>query len=467
MKKRIKIILLTLLGVTGAGVLSILLMQAALRDRKLTATAENLPEEAVIVQPEPIAEPVAEEPVAEEPEPEPEPDPVFQPYDIHIMMVGDNLLHMGVIRAGETEGGYNYDFEFEPIAEYLDAADISIINQEVPLAGNDRGFPGFPHFNAPVEVAQAISNAGFDVVLAATNHAYDQGLSGLINFSDLFRENYPEILFTGIHGSEYDRNADQNTVEDVSGNTVISDPSRIPLMEVEGYTFAILNYTYGANMEVLPSELNGYLELLCPHKKSTGLMDFTSLDPQVLEDIRLAEELADVTIVCPHWGTEYTTTPSKYQKKFAEQMVEAGADLILGAHPHVIQPVETVTSENGNSALCFYSLGNYVSTQKKPISMLEAMAWVTFHVEEDGISLSYEDSGAIPMVAHYTALPTHFEHVYLLEDYTEELAENHGIRNYGEGRLYLDKLRTWSQEILGDKALTGREVLEGLPTETE
>jgi poly-gamma-glutamate synthesis protein (capsule biosynthesis protein) len=238
-------------------------------------------------------------------------------------------------------------------------------------------------------------------------------------------------------------------------------------VEVDGYTFAILNYTYGANMEVLPSELNGYLELLCPHKKSSGLMDFTSLDPQVLEDIRLAEELADVTIVCPHWGTEYTTTPSKYQKKFAEAMVEAGADLILGAHPHVIQPVEVVTSANGNSALCYYSLGNYVSTQKKPISMLEAMAWVTFHVEEDGISLSYENSGAIPMVAHYTALPTHFEQVYLLEDYTEELAESHGIRNYGEGRLYLEKLQNWSAEILGDYALNGKEVLEALPEKEE
>jgi poly-gamma-glutamate synthesis protein (capsule biosynthesis protein) len=462
-KNKFKIIVLTVLGVMGAGVLSILLMQAANRYQEMentqtvaeaeaVASAET---EALILQPEPIPE-------LEEQEPEPEPEPVFEPYDIHILMVGDNLLHKGVIRRGETEDGYNFDFEFEPIADYLDAADIAIINQEVPLAGNDRGYPGFPKFNAPVEVAQAISDAGFDVVLAATNHAYDQGLSGLKNFADLFLNDYPNLLLTGIHGSEYDRDAELPTAEDENGNTVIHDASRIPLIEAGGYTFAILNYTYGPNMETLPKELNGYLELLCPHKKSTGLMDFTNIDPQVLEDIRLAEEMADVTIVCPHWGTEYTSTPSKYQQKFAEAMVEAGADLILGAHPHVIQPVEVVTSENGNSALCYYSLGNYVSTQKKPLSMLEAMAWVTFHVEEDGISLSLEDSCAIPMVAHYTAPPTRFDQVYLLEDYSEELAESHGIRNYGEGRLYYDKLLTWSDEILGEYARNGRDILDNL-----
>ena len=118
--------------------------------------------------------------------------------------------------------------------------------------------------------------------------------------------------------------------------------------------------------------------MLCNYDETTGRMNYTGLHPDVLTDIAEAKQMADIVIVCPHWGTEYTTEPSSYQRKFALQMVEAGADIIIGTHPHVVQPVEWIETENGNRALCFYSLGNYVSTQKEPLCMLEAMAWINF-----------------------------------------------------------------------------------------
>ena len=94
-------------------------------------------------------------------------------------------------------------------------------------------------------------------------------------------------------------------------------------------------------------------------------MDFTTLNPQVLEDISRAKELADIVIVCPHWGTEYSSKISSYQEKWALEMTEAGADIIIGTHPHVVEPVEWITAENGNESLCYYSLGNYVCHPEK------------------------------------------------------------------------------------------------------
>ena len=359
----------------------------------------------------------------------------FPEYDITLMAVGDNLMHMGVVYSGkQNDGSLDYSFLYEGISDFLEYADIKIINQETILGGNERGFSGYPYFNSPTEVGDSIANAGFNVVLHASNHAADQNVEGLIACAD-FWDKYPDVLVTGIHADE-------------------EDAGKIPLLKIDDITFAILNYTYGPNMEILPKSLEGHLELLCDCDKNTNQLDFTTLNPQVISDIQAAKELADVVIVCPHWGTEYVTTPSRYEQEFSMQMTEAGADLIIGTHPHVVQPVEWITAENGNRALCFYSLGNYVSTQKDGISMLEALAWVTFHVDEDGVSILENKTGVIPLGCHYTSGPVRIQNIYLLEDYTAELASSHGIHSYGGVNLTLEDLTGWSQEILGDHILT-------------
>lgn len=349
---------------------------------------------------------------------------------ITLMMVGDNLLHPSVMKTGyQADGSRNYDHLFEPIQEYLEQADIKMINQETIFGGNDRGLMGFPYFNSPTEVGDAIAKAGVNVVLHASNHTADQEIEGLLHCID-FWKTYPEVLVTGMFEQPGEENQD------------------IGLLEIEGVTFAILNYTYGPNLEVLPASIQGHLGMLCDWNEKTGAIDFTTIHPDVLTDIQKAEELADVVIVCPHWGAEYVTKPTSYQEKFALQMTEAGADLILGTHPHVVQPVEWVESENGNRALCYYSLGNYVSGQDNPLSMLEAMAWVTFLVEEDGVVILEEETGAIPMVCHYDTGPRN-QKVYLLDAYTPELAAAHGVRQFGEPLSY-EKLQNWSKEILGE-----------------
>ena len=274
------------------------------------------------------------------------------------------------------------------------------------------------------------------------------GASGCFSgLSDFWKNKHPEVLVTGIH-------------EDAS------QADDIPLLTIDDVTFAILNYTYGANTETLPLDLLGHLNLLCAVNEKNGQMDFTTLNPQVLEDISRAKELADIVIVCPHWGTEYSSKISSYQEKWALEMTEAGADIIIGTHPHVVEPVEWITAENGNESLCYYSLGNYVSTQKNALSMLEGMAWLTFHVAEDGVSIERKTTGVIPLVCQYTSGPVRFENVYLLEEYTEELAASHGIRNYAGVVLHLEDLQKWSDEILGDFVLTKDQALHNFKTDS-
>lgn len=378
---------------------------------------------------------------SEESLPEVTPKPAFEEYDIRLMAVGDNLMHMGIVNTGRmADGSYDYSFLFRGIRDFLDTADIKAINQETIFGGNSLGFSGFPRFNSPEEVGDAIAAAGFNVVLHATNHAADQKLEGIYNCVSFWETNYPDILMTGISGEE-------------AGD-------EIPLLQIRDVTFAILNYTYGPNASTLSRSLRGHLNMLCSYDEKSGQIDFTALNPRVTEDIQKARELADIVVVFPHWGTEYKSSPSSYQRAFARQMTEAGADLIIGTHPHVPQPVEWVTSENGNVSLCYYSLGNYVSTQKQALCMLEGMAWVTFHVTEDGVSLSREGTGVLPLVCHYRTGPNRLENVYLLEEYTQELASSHGIRGYGGVNLKLEELQNWSGDIFGDMVLKRSDIIE-------
>lgn len=426
----------------------------------LSGCGNSFADTAGMNQPEATAQtPIELTPSTLPPQPTATPAPTpFPEYDISLMMVGDNLMHMGLVYSGQqADGSYDYSQLYEDISSQLQAADIRIINQETILGGNELGFSGYPQFNSPTEVGDAIADAGFNVVLHASNHAADKKLEGLENCVTFWHNQHPEVMMLGIQGTETTQEtvARTGSIHAGAGRTADwqMDEFGTGYMTIEGVTFAILNYTYGANMDVIPSNIQENIHFLCNYDRQSGRLDYTSLNPQVLEDIATARENADIVIVCPHWGTEYMTTPSSYQQKFAQQMTEAGADVIIGTHPHVVQPMEWVEADNGRRALCFYSLGNYVSTQKQGICMLEAMAWITFHVDETSVSISEQQSGPIPLVCQYSSGPVRFEGVYLLQDYTQEQAADHGIRSYGGVILTLDDLLQWSEEVFGNTAL--------------
>ncbi len=412
----------------GCSIMGLEIPTATLPSQSLTSQdSTRAPEEPTYSLSEPIPEPALE--------PIPEPEPSFEEYDITIMAVGDNLMHMGIVSTGrQDDGSYNFDCLYTDISDYLAVSDIKIINQETIFGGNDKGFSGYPYFNSPTEVGDAIVNAGFNVVLQSTNHTADQGSEGMDN-AIAYWNTHPEMLVCGLHSPEE------------------SDPP-LPVITIKDKTFAILNYTYGPNMGSVPKDWRGYFDILCEYDESNGSINYQNLNPKVLEDIRQADTFADAVIVCPHWGTEYATTPSSYQKSWALEMAQAGADVIIGTHPHVPEPIETITADNGNTCLCYYSLGNYVSTQQDKNSMLEGLAFITYHVTEDEMYMDTEKTGVFPLVCQYSAGPLRFKGIYPLEDYTEELASQHGIRSWGGCSFHLSDMQDFSAEVFGSYVLS-------------
>ena len=207
-----------------------------------------------------------------------------------IIMVGDVLLHTPVEESClQPDGGYDYDSLFYHTKEEISAADLALVNQEVIIGGADLGITGYPSFNADFSLCDSLAGAGFDIICHATNHAMDKGRKGLINCAKYWKENYPQITVLGIHDT-----ADTST--SCGAEPVILD---LPDMKI-----AVLNYTYGTNGIPLPDDMPYAVDLLD--------------EEQVAADIRRAEELADFTIVCPHWGTEYRLTPDASQEKWTQ-----------------------------------------------------------------------------------------------------------------------------------------------------
>lgn len=353
-----------------------------------------------------------------------------------LVAVGDDLVHTGVYYSGRQEDGtYDYSGLFAGVKPYIQNADLRIINQETIFGGDDLGWSSFPYFNSPEGIGDAVAQAGFNVVLHATNHAMDMNLDGLFHTANFWKEKYPEITVLGITGEK-------------------GGLDTIPVAEVNGIRIAMLNYTYSHNMGSFNEAAEGYLNILCNYDSDSRLIDLNTIHPKVLNDIRQAESLADFTIVFPHWGTEYVLGTTEQQTSFAKQMVGAGADLIIGCHPHVIEPVEYVEADNGNRALCYYSLGNFTGNQDTLPGILGGMASLTIVQDEAGTYVEGSSIKAIPLVIHYDYPgwdgDAIVESTYLLRDYTEEQAACHGIRPRHGVEVTREKLLELSKEVFGE-----------------
>lgn len=334
--------------------------------------------------------------------------------EVSLVMVGDNLLHMPLIRNAEQEDRtYNFDSLYDGMKPYFENADISVIVQETVLGGADLGYSGYPLFNSPQEVGDSIVKAGFDVVLHATNHMLDKGAKGVENTLEYWK-NHPGITVLGINES-------------------FEAQEEITYYTKNGIKFALLNYTDSTNGIPRPSGKE-YLVNKVDEEK-------------VIKDLAMAEENADFTIVFMHWGTEYRLTQDEGQKKLASLMCENGADLIMGSHPHVIEPVEWIESENGNKTLVFYSLGNYVSRQKEANNLLGIMGSVKIVRNDDDV-VSIDSASVMPIVTHYNVNSRGFR-VYPLKDYTDELADKHGVSQY-DGKVSVERFKNTFEKVFKD-----------------
>lgn len=338
-----------------------------------------------------------------------------KPVEVRLSMVGDVLLHTQVQKSGDKgNGNYNYDHLFKNVKEQFQSSDISIANQEVILGGKELGLSSYPCFNGAYEVGDALANAGVNVVLHATNHTLDKRAQAVDNCMKFWKEKHPEVAALGINATQ-------------------EEQDHIYVYEKDGFKIAILNYTYGTNGIPLPAD-RPYL---------VNLLDEEKIDA----DLKKANELADFVIVCPHWGTEYQFQAGDEQKKWAEFFVKRGVDLVIGAHPHVIQPVEWVEdSVSGNKMLVYYSLGNFTSRQADAQCMVGAMANVTIVKDGEG-NAAIKDYSVEPLVTHIGTTTDYT--TYFLKDYTESLASQNKIRST-DGAFTLDYCKKLSSQVFGE-----------------
>lgn len=316
--------------------------------------------------------------------------------EFSLVMVGDVLLHTPVSDSGLMEdGSYNYSHLFRNVRNDIEEADLALVNQEVILGGTELGLSGYPAFNGAYEVGDALVEAGFDVVLHATNHALDKGRRGILNCINYWRTSHPDMGVIGINESQEEQN-------------------NVYVREVNGIKVAILNYTYGTNGISLPSDMPYCVNLLDGGK--------------IAKDMEIAKQISDFIIVCPHWGTEYTHNETAEQEKWAEYFTELG--VIIGTHPHVIEAVKWVEASNGNRALVYYSIGNFINATSDygrgvADRMIGAMAKVIVAKNSDG-SFYVKDYSAIPLVTQMISGRGQIT-TYKLSDYSEELAAQNEI----------------------------------------
>ncbi len=350
-----------------------------------------------------LTKPEASDPVVIEPE----------PISVTLRAVGDNLIHYPIYEYAYAMGKDHYDFSscYAPVAAALAAPDLTFLNQEITTAGEKYVISSYPLFNSPRELAQQMAAIGVDVVNQASNHSLDSGLNALIETLDLWHS--LGVKTVGVY-----RQATE---------------SNIQIIQRKGLSFAFLGYDYGLN-GLSVSDWQGY---------QIAMLDD---EATMFAEVEQAKTMADFVIVSLHWGNEGDLAGSDAQRALAQKLADHNVDLVLGHHPHVIQPVSLLTRADGKSMPVFYSLGNLISNQIEAENMLGGMAQVTFVKDENGTSV--QSPLLIPLVTHFE---TRFwaTKVYLLQDYTKALAAQHGILGY-DSRFSLAYLQTLYESVVDE-----------------
>lgn len=259
-------------------------------------------------------------------------------YRLDMIMVGDALIHDKIYNDAKTGNTYDFKKMISLIKPITSKYDVAYYNQETILGGKGIGLSAYPAFNSPYEVGDAMIDAGFNLVSLATNHTMDRGTKAIQN-SRKYWDSKKDVLAVGSYTSQ----ASRDEVHIVKKNNI---------------TYTMLNYTYGTNGINVP---NKYLVNVWPVKGSNPKTDtaYQNYKKQVKIDIEKVRGKVDVVMVAMHWGIEYTYTPNSYQKDMAAYLSSLGVDIIIGTHPHVVQPIEWI-----GDTLVIYSLGNFISAHE-------------------------------------------------------------------------------------------------------
>lgn len=325
-----------------------------------------------------------------------------KPKKVSLIAVGDNLAHIAIVEQSyDPETGlFDFTYLYSKVKKKISSYDIAIVNQETILVYDPEQRSGFPMFATPNTMGDALVDAGFDVILCANNHSYDCGAWGIEETLQFWRENYPDIEVIGLYSED----------EGAQG-----EPDYVNYVEKNGIRFAMFNLTEETNGLELPWGYTGGVDLLNDREK-------------LIRELLEAENEADLSICFLHFGEEYSTEPNEAQRQLVQELTDAGADLFICSHPHVLQKMETLETPNGAKSIVYWSLGNFVSHQVDLITVLEGAASVKIEKKGDEKAkvVSHE---LLPMLCHFDGYS--ITQPYFLEDYPEDLAWEHLINSYG------------------------------------
>ena len=282
-------------------------------------------------------------------------------YEVKMIMVGDALIHDRLYNTVRNEDG---SYDFKPTIQYIKPIitkyDLKYYNQETILGGAELGYSSYPQFNSPNEVGDAFLDAGFNLVSLATNHTMDKGERGVLNSVNYWKSK-KNVVYSGQWSSWDERN-------------------EVHVYDINGISYAFFSYTTWTN------------GLETPNGKE--YLNNVYSDEKAANDISKIRDLVDVVIVAMHWGTEYSLDVSSSQEYIANYLAGLGVDLIIGSHPHVVEPVEYI---NNGKTFVIYSLGNFLSAQYGIDRLTGLMVEVTIKkvVDVDGkITVSIESPKA-------------------------------------------------------------------------
>jgi poly-gamma-glutamate synthesis protein (capsule biosynthesis protein) len=366
------------------------------------SAAASYREEAPVPQPQETAPAQALEPA---------------PDYLSLVAAGDNLYQEPILKAFFNHDTYCFDSIYSRIKAYIEPADIAFVNQETVLSKGP-AFSGYPLFNTPQAAGTALVAAGFDVINHATNHIMDKGEAGILETMDYWNT-FPGIRYTGIHRSEEDR------------------LSRRVIIEKNNIRVGFLAYTENTNGLLLPKN-KSYLVSLADTEK-------------MAEEIDALRPLCDFLVVSMHWGNEYQEEPSAVQKQLAEFFALRRVDLVIGHHPHVLQPLSRIPRPDGGVLYCFYSLGNFISAHARPEKPALLGGLMYMRLKKTETAVTVDQAGLIPLISHYEKDRTGFV-ICPLQEYTEALAEKHWKRT-GDPEMTAAWFYNSARSLMGEDLL--------------
>lgn len=302
----------------------------------------------------------------------PKPIEKTKTYKLSLIMAGDALAHDRLYNDAHRKANYN-GYDFKPylglIKEKVTKYDLAYYNQETILGGSDIGLSSYPSFNSPQELGDAMIDTGFNIVSLATNHTLDRGEQAILNSRDYWNKQ-ENVYAIGSYSSFEEKKELESKI-----------------FEKNNIKYAILNYTYGTNGIPVPYGKEYLVNLWNDETNYEGYKQ------NVISDINNLRDKVDILIVAMHWGREYTHTPTNLVKETAKFLADNKVDIIIGTHPHVIEPVEWI-----DNTLVFYSLGNFISAQtsdscsnyKCNIGLLSSLN-ITKTIKEDKTSITIDN----------------------------------------------------------------------------